>query len=124
MALKLRSRKCFLQRISDVSCYYFLEPIFNIYQLHLNFMLYSCRRMNLEARRSCNGLRDIGELGGASCSTINPGQFSGGSLWQPVNYDDDDDDMCRIDDNDNLAFGTSTKFRHSLLSSDCNQVKK
>lgn len=76
--------------------------------------------MNQEARRSCNGLRDIGELGGASCSTINPEQFSGGSLWQPVNYDDDD--MCRIDDTDDLAFGTSMKFRHSLLPSDCNQV--
>lgn len=120
MALKLKSRKCSLQRISDVTCYNFHEPIFNIYQLHSNFILYSCCRMNLESRRSCNGLRDIGELGGASCSTINPEQFSGGSLWQPVNYDDD---MCRIDDNDDLAFGTSTKFRHSLLSSDCNQVK-
>lgn len=78
-------------------------------------------RMNLEARRSCNGLKDVGDLGGASCSTINPEQYSGGSLWQPVNFEDD---MCRLDDNDDLAFGASTKFNQTLLSSDCNQVKK
>lgn len=78
--------------------------------------------MNLEVRRSCNGLKDVGDLGHAGCSTINSEQYSGGSLWQPVNFEDDD--MCRIDDNDDIALGTSTKFRHSLLSSDCNQVKK
>ncbi|XP_042047960.1 mitogen-activated protein kinase kinase kinase NPK1-like [Salvia splendens] len=77
------------------------------------------KSMNLEARRSCNGLKDIGDLGGASCSTVNFKQYSEGSLRQPVNFDDDD--MCRIDDNDDLVFGTSTKFRHSLLPSDCNQ---
>lgn len=83
--------------------------------------LHSCCRMNLEARRSCNGLKDVGNLGGASCSTIHPEQFSeGGSLWQPVNFEDD---MCRIDDNDDLGLGASTKFKQTLLSSDCNQVK-
>lgn len=80
--------------------------------------LESKKSMNLEARRSCNGLKEVGDLGGASCSTINPEQYSGGSLWQPVNFEDD---MCRLDDNDDLAFGASTKFNHTLLSSDCNQ---
>ncbi|KAL1548587.1 Mitogen-activated protein kinase kinase kinase npk1 [Salvia divinorum] len=77
------------------------------------------KSMNLEARRSCNGQKDISDLDGACCSTVNSEHYTGGSLWQPVNFEDDD--MCRIDDNDDLAFGTSTKFRHSLLSSDCNQ---
>ncbi|XP_042050467.1 mitogen-activated protein kinase kinase kinase NPK1-like [Salvia splendens] len=77
------------------------------------------KSMNLEARRSCNGLKDVGDLDGACCSTVNSEQYTGGSLWQPVNFEDDD--MCRIDDNEDLAFGTSTKFRHSRLSSDCNQ---
>ncbi|KAK6117251.1 hypothetical protein DH2020_049016 [Rehmannia glutinosa] len=77
------------------------------------------KSMNLEARSSCKGLKDVGELGGASCSAIHPEHFSvRGSLWQPVNYDDD---MCRIDDNDDLVLGASTEFKHTRLSSDCNQ---
>lgn len=71
--------------------------------------------MSLDARRSCNGLKDIGNLGGSSL-------LEGGSLWQPVNFEDDD--MCRIDDTDDFALGASMKFKHTLLSSDCNQVKK
>ncbi|KAI3469540.1 hypothetical protein Pfo_026203 [Paulownia fortunei] len=77
------------------------------------------KSMNIEVRSSCKGLKDVGELGGASCSTIHPEHFSErGSLWQPVNFDDD---MCRIDENDDLVLGASTKFAHTLLSSDCNQ---
>ncbi|KAL3828815.1 hypothetical protein ACJIZ3_017617 [Penstemon smallii] len=75
--------------------------------------------MNLEAKRSCNGLKDIEKLGGANCSTLDAEHFSErGSLWQPVNYDDD---MCQIDDNDDLVLGASMKFTSSLLSGDCNQ---
>ncbi|XP_051127662.1 mitogen-activated protein kinase kinase kinase NPK1-like isoform X2 [Andrographis paniculata] len=56
-----------------------------------------------------------------SFSTTSPEQFSAqGSLWAPVNFDDDDD-MCRIDDNDDLVTGASMKFSHHLLSRDCNQ---
>lgn len=78
--------------------------------------------MSLDARRSCNGLKDIGNLGGSSRSTIRPEQsLEGGSLWQPFNVEDD---MCRIDDTDDFEVGASIKFKHTLLSSDCNQVKK
>ncbi|KAL0376591.1 UNVERIFIED_CONTAM: Mitogen-activated protein kinase kinase kinase NPK1 [Sesamum calycinum] len=75
--------------------------------------------MNLESRRSCNGLKDDSELGSSRCSTIHPEQLSEqGSLWQPVNFDDD---MCRLDDNDDLVLGAPTKFKHTLVSNDCNQ---
>ncbi|XP_011090761.1 mitogen-activated protein kinase kinase kinase NPK1 [Sesamum indicum] len=75
--------------------------------------------MNLEARRSCNGLKDDSELGSSRCSTIHPEQLSEqGSLWQPVIFDDD---MCRLDDNDDLVLGAPTKFKHTLVSNDCNQ---
>ncbi|KAK4482890.1 hypothetical protein RD792_010063 [Penstemon davidsonii] len=89
-----------------------IQPVFDVE----NFV---CCRMNLEAKRSCNGLKDIEKLGGASCSTLDAEHFSErGSLWQPVNYDDD---MCQIDDNDDLVLGASMKFTSSLLSGDCNQ---
>lgn len=81
---------------------------------------YSCCRMNREARSSCNGLKDVGQLDGTSCSTFHHETFEEqGSLWQPVNFDDD---MCRIDDHDDLVLGASTKFTPILLSSDCTQV--
>ncbi|KAI3459365.1 hypothetical protein Pfo_016028 [Paulownia fortunei] len=75
--------------------------------------------MNLEAKkRSCNGLKDVSVFGGTRWSTIHPEQPSErGSLWQPVNFDDD---MCRIDDDD-LVLGASTKFTSTMVSSDCNQ---
>lgn len=76
--------------------------------------------MNLDAKRSCNGLKGVGDLGGTRCPTIHPEQLSGGSLWQLVNFDDD---MCRIDDND-LVLGASMKFTSTMVSVDCNQVKK
>ncbi|PIN16528.1 MEKK [Handroanthus impetiginosus] len=74
------------------------------------------KSMTLEARRSCNGLKDIGELGGAGCSIIHSEFSEQGSLWQPVNFDDD---MCRIDDD--LVLGASTKLMPTLISRDCNQ---
>ncbi|KAL6532321.1 hypothetical protein OROGR_014291 [Orobanche gracilis] len=77
---------------------------------------------SLEARSSCKGLKDVGELGGASCSTIHPEHLSGQeSLWQPANFDDDDYYMCRIDDNDDLVLGASTKFKQTLISTHCIQ---
>ncbi|KAL8524706.1 hypothetical protein ACS0TY_014351 [Phlomoides rotata] len=77
------------------------------------------KSMSLDARRSCNGLKDIGNLGSSRFSTIRPEQLlEGGSLWKPVNFEDD---MCRIDDTDDFALGASMKFKHTLISSDCNQ---
>lgn len=80
--------------------------------------------MNLEAKRSCNGLKDVSDFVGTRYSTIHPEQsLERGSMWQPDNYDDDDDDdMCCIDDDD-LVLGASTKFTSNMVSSDCNQVE-
>ncbi|KAL2244068.1 UNVERIFIED_CONTAM: Mitogen-activated protein kinase kinase kinase NPK1 [Sesamum indicum] len=76
------------------------------------------KSMNLEAKRSCNGLKDVVDFGGPRCSTIHPERLSErGSLWQPVNFDDD---ICRIDDDD-LVLGASMKFMPTAVSSDCNQ---
>ncbi|KAK6122661.1 hypothetical protein DH2020_043601 [Rehmannia glutinosa] len=75
--------------------------------------------MNLDAKRSCNGLKVVGDFSGPRCSTIHPGQLSEqGSLWQPVNFDDD---MCQIDDDDFVLGASSKKFTSTKVSSDCNQ---
>ncbi|KAL6548405.1 hypothetical protein OROGR_008826 [Orobanche gracilis] len=77
--------------------------------------------ISLDTRSSCKGFKDVGELGGASCSIIHPEHLSGQeSLWQPANSYDDDN-MCRIDDNDDLVLDTSTKFKQTLISTDCIQ---
>ncbi|XP_052188158.1 LOW QUALITY PROTEIN: mitogen-activated protein kinase kinase kinase NPK1-like [Diospyros lotus] len=53
------------------------------------------------------------------CSTIYPDKVSGSSaLWGSCNYDDD---MCQIDDKDNLMVGVSAKFDSPLLSGDLNK---
>lgn len=52
------------------------------------------------------------------CSTIYPDKFSRNSpLWASNNRDDD---MCQMDDD--LDFGSSTKFDSPLLSNDFNKV--
>ncbi|KAL7123938.1 hypothetical protein ABFS83_14G015600 [Erythranthe nasuta] len=63
--------------------------------------------VNLEAKRSCNGLTDVRDR----YSTIHPDQSSErGSLWQPSNFDDE---MCCIDIDDDLALGASAKFTYN-----------
>ncbi|GER32332.1 mitogen-activated protein kinase kinase kinase [Striga asiatica] len=63
--------------------------------------------MKIEAKRSCIGLKDV-----------HPEQFSGrSSIWKPM---DSDDDMCRLDDDDDLAFGdASEKISPNMVVSDC-----
>ncbi|PIN04472.1 MEKK [Handroanthus impetiginosus] len=76
------------------------------------------KSMNFDAKRSCNGLKDVGGFGSTRYSTIHPEQPSEKrSLWQPVNFDDD---MCRIDDDD-VVLGASMKFASSMVSGDCKQ---
>ena len=66
------------------------------------------------------GLKDACDMGGVRCSTVYPQKFSGnGSIWKPSNYDDD---MCLIDDKDDLMFKSSVKFGSVLHSTDCNKV--
>ncbi|CAL5413236.1 unnamed protein product [Camellia sinensis] len=53
------------------------------------------------------------------CSTIYPEKFPGNVLhWGSGNYDDD---MCQIDDEDDLVIGASAKFDFTLLSDDFNK---
>lgn len=67
-----------------------------------------------------NGLKDACDMAGVRCSTIYPEKFSGnGSTWKSRNCDDD---MCQIDDKDDLMFKSSVKFGSVLHSTDCNKV--
>ncbi|KAK6130340.1 hypothetical protein DH2020_035932 [Rehmannia glutinosa] len=89
--------------------------VFNRSALKFEFMLQNEPRGKefLQGSEGCWGVGWCQLLGHS------PEHFSvRGSLWQPVNYDDD---MCRIDDNDDLVLGASTEFKHTRLSSDCNQ---
>lgn len=39
-------------------------------------------------------------------------------MWKPVNFDDD---MCQIDDDDDLVLG-EYRFTSTMVSKDCNEV--
>ncbi|KAL8490760.1 hypothetical protein ACS0TY_022668 [Phlomoides rotata] len=71
--------------------------------------------MKLDAKRSCNGLRNVGNLSGTRCSSVHPDRFS---TWKPVSFDDD---MCRINDDDDLVLGESMKFTSTMVYNDCNE---
>ena len=59
-------------------------------------------------------------MGSVRCSTVYPGKLSEpGSYWRASSYDDD---MCQIDDKDDLGFGSSVKFNAVLASADLNKV--
>lgn len=54
------------------------------------------------------------------CSTVYPENLSGvGSHWGPVNGDDD---MCQIDDQDDLMVSSLVKFRSASVSNDLTKV--
>ncbi|KAL2506776.1 Mitogen-activated protein kinase kinase kinase 3 [Abeliophyllum distichum] len=77
------------------------------------------KSMNVETKMTYNGLKDVNDVDGVRCSAIYPNQLSESqSFWQPVNSDDD---MCQIDDSDDLVFGTPAKSTSTLLSRDHNQ---
>ncbi|KAL3507962.1 hypothetical protein ACH5RR_033344 [Cinchona calisaya] len=67
------------------------------------------KSINFDARMSSNGLKDACIMSSVRCSTIYPEKFSGkGSIWKSGNFDDD---MCQIDDKDDLAMvGSSMNF--------------
>ncbi|WCJ23706.1 Mitogen-activated protein kinase kinase kinase NPK1 [Euphorbia peplus] len=79
--------------------------------------------MNIGIRKStCAGLKDVCEMGSLRCSTVYPENTSGsGSYWTGANYDDDDDDMCQIDDKDDLMVGASARFNSTFASADLNK---
>ncbi|GMP56500.1 hypothetical protein CsSME_00020961 [Camellia sinensis var. sinensis] len=73
--------------------------------------------MDLRNSTTYTPLKDVGNS--VRCSTIYPDKFSGrGPLWGSSNCDDD---MCQIDDNDDLVVGASMKFNSVLLSHDLNK---
>ncbi|XWS54017.1 hypothetical protein CRYUN_Cryun10bG0051800 [Craigia yunnanensis] len=75
--------------------------------------------INSEIRSTCTGSKDVCEMGSVRCSTVYPGKLS-----EPVYYwraSSCDDDMCQIDDKDDLEFGASVKFNSVLASADLNK---
>lgn len=76
--------------------------------------------MNPSIRRStCAGLKDICDMGTVRCSTVYPNNFSGGSSCWGVN--NADDDMCQIDDSDDIKLGSFVKFRSVMASGELNK---
>ncbi|XP_009364204.2 mitogen-activated protein kinase kinase kinase NPK1 [Pyrus x bretschneideri] len=67
--------------------------------------------VNPSIRRStCAGLKNICDMGTVRCSTVYPGNFSGGSSrWGATN--NYDDDMCQIDDTNDIVLGSFAKLR-------------
>ncbi|CAN0856640.1 Mitogen-activated protein kinase kinase kinase NPK1 [Linum grandiflorum] len=75
--------------------------------------------MNHSIRRSCGGLKDVGEMGGIRSSMIHPESTSGsGSYWHGANSDDD---MCQMDDTDDFMVRTSSRFKSVFSSTDLNK---
>lgn len=73
--------------------------------------------MNSSIRRSTPaGLKDIFDVGSLRCSTVCPENFSGAGLnWAQTNSDDE---MCQIDDKDDLVDSSLVKFKSALDSND------
>lgn len=78
--------------------------------------------MNSSIRRSTSaGLKDIFDVGSLRCSTVCPENFSGAGLnWAQTNSDDE---MCQIDDKDDLVVSSLVKFKSALDSNDLTKVK-
>lgn len=78
--------------------------------------------MNVLIRRSTSaGLKDICDMGTVRCSTVYPNNISGGSsCWGANNTDDD---MCQLDDSDDIMLGSFVKFNSVMASGGLNKVK-
>ncbi|KAK8704935.1 hypothetical protein V6N13_048547 [Hibiscus sabdariffa] len=75
--------------------------------------------INFGIRSTSKGLKDVCEMGSVSCSTAYLGKFSEpGTDWRENSCDNS---MCRIDDDDDLEFGTSVKFSSVLASANLNK---
>lgn len=82
--------------------------------------MHSCSSINPVIRTTCTGLKDVGNMSSVRCSTVYPEKFSGrGPFWGSTNGDDD---MCVIDDQDDLFVGASTKLNSVCMPDDCNKV--
>ncbi|CAK9173651.1 unnamed protein product [Ilex paraguariensis] len=77
------------------------------------------KSMNSDIRRTCSGFKDVCDMGSVRSSTIHSEKISRrGSIWTSSNYDDD---MCQIDDKDDLMLDESMKLNSALLSTDFNK---
>ncbi|XP_015888023.1 mitogen-activated protein kinase kinase kinase NPK1 isoform X2 [Ziziphus jujuba] len=67
-------------------------------------------------RSTCAGLKDIFDMGSVRCSTVYPENLSEvSSHWGPMNCDDE---MCQIDDQDDLMVSSLVKFKSASVSND------
>ncbi|GAV84603.1 Pkinase domain-containing protein [Cephalotus follicularis] len=75
--------------------------------------------INSVIRSTCTGLKDVFEMGSLRCPTVYPENLSGaGSQWVVGSCDDD---MCQIDDKDDLGIAASVRFKSAIESTDLNK---
>ncbi|XP_022748954.1 mitogen-activated protein kinase kinase kinase NPK1-like isoform X2 [Durio zibethinus] len=75
--------------------------------------------INSKIRSTCTGLKDVCEMGSRRFSTVYPVKLSEPrSYWRASSCDDD---MCQIDDKDDIEFGASVKFNSVLAYADLNK---
>ncbi|XP_022958800.1 mitogen-activated protein kinase kinase kinase NPK1 isoform X3 [Cucurbita moschata] len=68
-------------------------------------------------RSTCEGLKDICEMGSLRCSSVFSGNYEVRSNWGSSNSEDD---MCQIDDKDLFA-SSSIKYKSIISSNDLNK---
>lgn len=72
---------------------------------------------------TCTGLKDVCEMDSLRISTVYP-QNSLNLNVRSWGLSNPDDDMCQIDDKDDLMVGASVKLKSIIVSDDLNKVKK
>lgn len=77
-----------------------------------------CSKKSTIQRSTCEGLKDICEMGSLRCSSVFSGNYGSQSNWGSSNFEDD---MCQIDDKD-LFVSSSIKYKSILSSTDLNKV--
>ncbi|KAI3803278.1 hypothetical protein L1987_31428 [Smallanthus sonchifolius] len=68
--------------------------------------------------KTSGGMVGAHGMNSVRCSTIYPEKFSGGPMWGTSRYDDD---ICQMDDDDDLMAGKSMKLDSTLLTNDVNK---
>ncbi|XP_043692647.1 mitogen-activated protein kinase kinase kinase NPK1-like isoform X2 [Telopea speciosissima] len=71
----------------------------------------------LRPQTTCNGLKDVFDMGSVKCSTVYPEKFSGIGQWGTSTSDD----MCLIDDKDDLLLDQSVKLSSVSTVDDFNK---
>ncbi|KAJ4955583.1 hypothetical protein NE237_012366 [Protea cynaroides] len=71
----------------------------------------------LRPRTTCSGLKDVCDMGSVKCSTLYPEKLSGIGQWGTSTSDD----MCQIDDKDDLLLDQSIKLNSVSAMDDFNK---